>query len=141
MSAASALRSIIESARDDTGGSLKEFTVLSVQIDPYRLDTPVNHQVGQWFAEQMDRLNLLHRQIHLRGIHYAFLGSTTMPNGKPYANTGEVWDWLQNSAAKAARWLGWATSSSTISISISTSRFRSWSSGAVACHFMADCSA
>ncbi len=103
----SALRSIIESARDDTGGSLKEFTVLSVQVDPYRLDTPANHEVGRWFAAQMDRLNLLTQQLHLRGIHYAFLGSTTLPNGKPYANTGEVWDWLQNSAAKAARWLGY----------------------------------
>lgn len=103
----SALRSIIESARDDTGGSLKEFTVLSAQIDPYRLDTPANHEVGRWFAAQMDRLNLLTKQIHLRGIHYAFLGSTTMPNGKPYANTNENWEWLQNSAAKAARWLGY----------------------------------
>ena len=103
------LRSVIEAARDETSGSLKDFTVLSTQIDPYRLDTPANHEVGRWFAEQMDRLDLLTQQLHLRGIHYALLGSTTMPNGKPYPNTGEVWDWLQNSAAKAARWLGYVS--------------------------------
>jgi hypothetical protein len=58
------------------------------------------------FAEQMARLRLLHRGLHLRGIHYALLGSTAMPSGEPYANTEECWDWLQNDAAKAARWLG-----------------------------------
>ena len=44
------LRSIIEAARDETGGSLADFTVLSAQINPYRLDTPANHKVGRWFA-------------------------------------------------------------------------------------------
>ena len=99
------LRSVIESARAEHGASLKYFTVLSAQIDPYRIDTPANHAVGRWFAEQMDRLGLLHRRIHLRGIHYALLGSTTKPSSEPYINTDENWQWLQNSAAKAARWL------------------------------------
>ena len=98
---------VIEAARDQTSGSLKEYTVLSTQVDPYRLDTPANHEIGKWFAGQMDRLDLLHRQLHLRGIHYALLGSTTMPSGRPYTNTGENWVWLQESAAKAARWLGY----------------------------------
>ena len=53
----------------------------------------------------MERLNLLERRLHLRGIHYALLGSTAMPTGEPYTNTGECWEWLQNEAAKAARWL------------------------------------
>ena len=43
------LRSIVEAARDKEGCSLKAFTVLSLQIDPYRLDTPANHEVGRWF--------------------------------------------------------------------------------------------
>jgi hypothetical protein len=95
------LRAVIEQA----GGSLKDFTVLSPQLDPYRLDTPANHIVGRWFAEQMIRLRLLERRLHLRGIHYALLGSTAMPTGEPYTNTSECWEWLQNEAAKAARWL------------------------------------
>ncbi|HEX7013263.1 MAG TPA: hypothetical protein VF161_10965 [Steroidobacteraceae bacterium] len=101
------LRSVIEGARDETGGSLGDLTVLSVQVDPYRLDTPAFHEVGQWLADQMNRLGLMDRQLHLRGIHYALLGSTTMPKGVPYTNTGENWEWLQDKAAKAARWLGY----------------------------------
>jgi len=100
------LRSVIESARDEAGGSLADFTVLSTQIDPYRLDTPANHKVGRWFAEQMDRLNLMHRRLHLRDIHYAFLGKAVMSDGTQYINTDENWSWLQSQAAKAARWLG-----------------------------------
>lgn len=103
------LRSVIEAARDETGRPLKDFTVLSTQIDPYRLDTPANHEVGRWFAEQMNRLKLTHRRLHLRGIHYALLGSTTMPNGQPYTNTSENWEWLQASPAKSARWLGYVS--------------------------------
>jgi hypothetical protein len=100
---ANGLRAVIEQA----GGSLKDYTVLSTQVDPYRLDTAANHVVGKWFAEQMERLRLLHRRLHLRGVHYALLGSTAMPTGEPYQNTGECWEWLQNEAAKAARWLGY----------------------------------
>jgi hypothetical protein len=101
------LRDIIEAAKIETGLGLGNLTALSPQNDPYRLDTPANHLVGQWFAEQMERLNLLHRRLHLRGIHYALLGSTAMPSGEPYINTGECWDWLQTEASKAARWLGY----------------------------------
>jgi hypothetical protein len=100
---ANSLRAVIEQA----GGSLKDHTVLSVQVDPYRLDTPANHMVGKWFADQMTRLRLIERRLHLRGIHYALLGSTAMPTGEPYSNTSECWEWLQNDAAKAARWLGY----------------------------------
>jgi hypothetical protein len=48
------LRAVIEQA----GGSLKDFTVLSPQVDHYGIDTPANHVVGKWFAAQMQRLNL-----------------------------------------------------------------------------------
>jgi hypothetical protein len=102
-----ALRQIIDEARLDAGCGLTDLTALSPQNDPYRLDTPANHVVGRWFAEQMNRLNLLHRKLHLRGIHYALLGSSAMPTGGPYTNTGEHREWLQDQAAKAARWLGY----------------------------------
>jgi hypothetical protein len=101
------LRETIEAAKVETGLGLGQLTALSPQNDPYRLDTPASHAVGKWLAEQMERLGLLHRRLHLRGIHYALLGSTAMPNGEPYLNTGECWDWLQEEAAKAARWLGY----------------------------------
>ena len=57
----------------------------------------------------MERLRLLERRLHLRGIHYALLGSTAMPTGEPYTNTAEAWEWLQTEAAKAARWLGYVS--------------------------------
>jgi hypothetical protein len=31
----------------------------------------------------------------------------TKPNGLPYTNTDADWVWLQENAAKAARWLGY----------------------------------
>ena len=104
------LRSVIEAASKEDGCSLKDLSVLSKGIDPYRLDTPANHERGRWFTEQMDRLNLRHRRIHLRGFHYALLGSTAMPTGAPYENTDDNWQWLDSKASKAARWLGYVPS-------------------------------
>jgi hypothetical protein len=101
------LRETINKARLNTGRTLSDLTALSNQNDPYRLDTRANHVVGRWFAEQMERLRLLERKLHLRGIHYALLGTTAMPSGEPYQNSGECWEWLQDQAAKAARWLGY----------------------------------
>jgi hypothetical protein len=40
------LRSIIEAARQELGYGLGELTVLSAQVDPYRLDTPSGHRDG-----------------------------------------------------------------------------------------------
>jgi hypothetical protein len=63
------------------------------------------HEVGKWFANQMDRLKLIDRRLHLRDIHYALLGQAEKPSGAPYTNTDENWVWLQSQAGKAARWL------------------------------------
>ena len=45
-------------------------------------------------------------QIHLRGLHYMMIGQPK-PDGTPYANTDDDWEWLSEKAAKAARWLGY----------------------------------
>ncbi len=95
------LRNVIESARDETGGSLKDYTVLSTQIDPYRLDTPANHKVGKWFADQLDQLNLMHRRLHIRGIHYALLGSAVLLSGLPLISS--TWSWPDQTKALKAR--------------------------------------
>jgi hypothetical protein len=77
-------------------------TVLSPEIDPYRLDVFDKHEDGRWFAEQLGS-----RIIHLRGLHYLIVirGNVVKPNGDVYRNTDEDWAWLQEKAAKAARWL------------------------------------
>jgi hypothetical protein len=107
MSGDGLLRDVLTSACAIEGCSAKDLTVLSVQIDPYRMDTPTGHAEGAWLAAQMARLPS--RRFHLRGLHYALVSTTglTKPNGDPYRNTEEDWLWLQGSAMKAARWLGY----------------------------------
>ncbi len=102
------LRAVLESAQAEAGCSAADLTVLSNQVDPYRLDTPTGHAEGAWLAEQMERL-ALRRRIHLRGLHYALVasGDVMKPNGEPYRNTEKDWLWLQSSAMKSARWLGY----------------------------------
>jgi hypothetical protein len=103
-----ALRSVLEACCED-GYTLGELTVLSAQVDPYRLDTPSGHRDGAWVAEQLNRLVKRGKQIHWRGLHYAIVvqGNVTKPNGEPYRNDDDNWSWLVDVAGKAARWLGY----------------------------------
>lgn len=47
--------------------------------------------------------------IHLRGLHYKISshGGIARPNGQVYVNDDTMWQWLIDSAANAARWLGY----------------------------------
>ena len=62
------LRSIIEQEKEVHGKSLKESTVLSSARDPYRLDTPANHKLGQWLEGAYKEVNPLGNRTHLRGL-------------------------------------------------------------------------
>jgi hypothetical protein len=103
------LRSILEGARLEIDCSLNDLTVLSAQVDPYRLDTPSGHRDGKWLVDQLDRAIGRRRRIHFRGIHYVLVSSTSIikPNGEIYRNTDDDWTWLVNVAGKASRWLGY----------------------------------
>jgi hypothetical protein len=103
----SPLRELLDKTAANEGCSLKDLTVLSPQVDPFRLDTHANHRDGQWLADTLRDLGLLEteRTIHLRGVHYAILGRPK-PDGAPYVNDDDHWTWL-GGAAKAARWLGY----------------------------------
>ena len=94
---------------------MADLSVLSVRKDPYRLDTPSMRRDGAWLAEQIGRL-AVKLPIHLRGLHYAIVstGGVLKPDRKPYTNTEEDWTWLQEVAAKAARWLGYVPFESII---------------------------
>ena len=87
------LRSVLEEACTKTGISLSDLTVLSAQVDPYRLDTEARHRDGRWVAEQLDRLVARGRQIHWRALHYLLVSTTSLakPNGEPYKNIDEDW--------------------------------------------------
>jgi hypothetical protein len=108
------LRAILNGAIDmdavnDTRSSLSDYTVLSPQNDPYRLDLPDNHHNGQWFAEVLNRL-APHGAIHLRGLHYRIVAAADVvrpDNGLGYINSNECWEWLMDKASKQARWLGY----------------------------------
>jgi hypothetical protein len=105
------LGKILRDLGDEAGVQLHELTVLSETVDPFRLDTPRNHQIGRWLADQMQALGLLDRAspIHIRGIHYALVASGDLrrPDGAPYVNDDKSWLWLKAGASKAARWLGY----------------------------------
>ena len=104
----SALRLILEQACTEARCPANALTVLAVQNDPFRGDTPARHRDGQWLAMHADRLGLGQRKIHLRGLHYMLVsGEVTKPDGLPYTNTEEDWAWLGMHAAKAVRWLGY----------------------------------
>jgi len=104
-----ALRSILEAACEQNGCGLGSLTVLSAQVDPYRLDTPAGHRDGQWIAGQLKRALKRGVRIHWRGLHYVIVvrGNVRKPNGEIYRNTDEDWEWLSTVAGKAARWLGY----------------------------------
>src|SRR5262249_59094234 len=70
-----ALRSVLEKACAKTECSLGDLTVLSAQVDPYRLDTPSGHRDGNWLAEHLDRLVGRSKEIHWRGFHYLLVST------------------------------------------------------------------
>jgi hypothetical protein len=99
-----ALLRVLEDARRELRCGRNKLTLLSTQVDPYRLDTSAGHRDGAWLAEQLDRAVGAERRIHWRGLHY---GDIRKPNGEIYRNDDANWTWLANSAGKAARWLGY----------------------------------
>jgi hypothetical protein len=104
-----ALRSVLETACEKQGCGLGNLTVLSAQVDPYRLDTPGGHRDGRWIAGQLKRALKRGARIHWRGLHYVIVaqGNVRKPDGEIYRNTNEDWEWLSTVAGKAARWLGY----------------------------------
>jgi hypothetical protein len=102
------LRRVLESACEEHKASLSDLTVLSAQVDPYRIDTMAGHRDGQWLAEQLVKHYGPAKRAHWRGLHYAMIGGDTRkPNGEVYQNIDDDWEWLIGNPAKAARWLGY----------------------------------
>ena len=98
----------IAGAAAQRGVSITRLTVLSSRLDPYRRDTTDGHRDGRWFADQV-ALVPAGRKIHLRGLFYRIVtaGDVRRPDGSPFVNDADCWEWLQDTAAKAARWLGY----------------------------------
>jgi hypothetical protein len=78
-------------------------TALSSGNDPYRQES--RRVEGEWFARWFEEL-CPQRRIHLRGFHYLLVTSSIVkPNGEPYRNVDDEWEWLGR-ASVTARWLG-----------------------------------
>ena len=58
------LRSVLEDAHEENGYSRSDLTVLSAQVDPYRLDTPSGHRDGNLRGchHGVDEVELLGRE-------------------------------------------------------------------------------
>ena len=103
------LAAVMQDAKADTGRSMDDLTVMGEDSDPYRLDTPANHLVGQWFAAQVERFIAPDKNIHSRGVYYACVsaGGVKKPDGDPF-NGHRRQCWLdQRWASRLARWLGY----------------------------------
>jgi hypothetical protein len=103
----SPLRQALDDAIAEANGtklSMKDLTVLSDAVDPFRLDTPANHELARWLAGTATTLGLGDRKIHNRGLHYMILGQPK-PDGTEYVSDAASWE-LMERASNCARWLG-----------------------------------
>ena len=86
--------------------SVKELFVLAPQNDPFYVGTKGRKQQAEWVAEIYEELgNPL--QVHIRRIHYFLVSRQDIlkPNGEPYENTENDWEYLSK-GTKYARYLG-----------------------------------
>src|SRR5262249_6995832 len=99
----------IAEAAEAEGIAINTLMVLTKKHDPYGLDTVEGHANAKWFAEQVTRFVPDGGQVHLRGLHYRIVAAADVkcPDGTPYVNDERCWKWLQQKAAKAARWLSY----------------------------------
>ena len=64
------LAAVVQEAMDETGRSLTDLTVMDVDKDPYRIDTPAKHRDAQWAAALVARFiadpnRSTHPRVHL----------------------------------------------------------------------------
>jgi hypothetical protein len=90
-------------------GLIAATQAMAKNSDPYLMNKPLNHELGQWLATQVAKLLRPDQRIHLRGLHYRLVsvGSVIKPDGQLYENSNEDWTWLNRKVAGPARWLGY----------------------------------
>ena len=100
------LRRAMTAAAAEAGVPTNTLTVLAPANDPFRCDIESRHRDGQWVAATLQALGVGDRKVHGRGLHYMLIGQPK-PDGTPYRNTEDDWDWLMQRALKSARWNGY----------------------------------
>lgn len=102
------IKDLAKQIRDQHGlkCQVTDLIALAAQNDPFYVGTPTDLENGRWFAKLFQRFNYGHG-VHLRRIHYQIISQeepVLMPNGEPYENTLQCWNFLEV-ASKAARYL------------------------------------
>lgn len=102
------IKDLAKQLRDQHGlkCQVTDLIALAAQNDPFYVGTPTDLENGRWFARLFQRFNYGHG-VHLRRIHYQIISQeepVKMPNGDPYENTLQCWNFLEV-ASKAARYL------------------------------------
>lgn len=100
---------LIKELATELGCKVTDLLALAAKNDPFYQGTPAVVQRGEWFAEIYNRAGFSPaRPAHLRRVHYWLTTNRTptiMPDGKPYRNTDQCWQFIVE-AGKAARYLG-----------------------------------
>lgn len=87
------------------GMPVPRLLALAVQNDPFYVGMPAQRRNGEWFADLFHAAGF-GEGVHLRRVHYHLVSvEAALPDGKPYENTVEAWQFLSQ-ASKAARYLG-----------------------------------
>ena len=84
-----------------------DLLALAPQNDPFYVGTPASVEQATWFANLWQRFNY-GNGVHVRRVHYQTISQdppVLMPDGQPYVNTLECWQYLVG-ASKQARYLG-----------------------------------
>lgn len=102
------IKDLAKQIRDQHGlkCQVTDLIALAAQNDPFYVGTPTDLENGRWFAALFHRFSYGHG-VHLRRIHYQIISQeepVKMPNGEPYENTLQCWNFLEV-ASKAARYL------------------------------------
>ena len=95
----------IKALAKERGVPVQQMLALAVQNDPFYVGQPAQRTAGEWFAKWFDAAGFV-QGVHLRRVHYYLVSvEANLPNGKPYENTLEAWQFLAQ-ASKCARYLG-----------------------------------
>ncbi len=95
----------IKALAKERGVPVPRLLALAVQNDPFYVGMPAQRNAAEWFAHWFGSVGF-RDGVHLRRVHYYLVSvKAVMPDGKPYANTQEDWQYLAQ-AGKVARYLG-----------------------------------
>lgn len=83
--------------------TLKDLLGMSKGCDPFYAGQPGRREKAEWFAKIWNQYG--GGGYHLRRLHYKILGFAARPDGKPYQNTKDDWN-LLNEGSTNARHLG-----------------------------------